>query len=319
MRKPGIRTSRPTRPDNPPSGRGIRAKDLDASLPRHPLPSPARSTQTGAESLDRLERKPARGGKSAAPTPPPNALKRIKKTHFLEPYRLTEAVRTALLTCLTDQGIGDRESRDLFAAAVEYGIAGCRASSTKVPRGSVDQPAPVPAAAAMTASTEPVTKPSASIPPITEAARLFLKRLAELNPPARADLAAQLRASDPFDRVHESAYLDAVSREVERIAEAACARPDPASSPPFPNADATSPHAAEPVASDTLQEDPHEAQPSKSARRLVLSVAHAYETCLETQAEATPGSAFVEVLRLLAADAGIALPQQDAWIAELLI
>lgn len=325
MRKPGIRTTKPTRPDNPPPGRGIRVKDVDASLPRRPLPDPTRpktrSKQTDVQPIETQEGKPGRGGNSAATDPPPNALKRIKKTHFLEPYRLCATARTALLSCLADQNVGDPESRDLFAAAVEYAIAGCRVS-TRAARGAPDQPAPVPAPikadSAATPPAEPAIEPAAPISPITEAARLFLKHLTELDQPARAALAAQLRASDPFNRAHDQAYLDAVSHEVERIAEAACAQPDPALSARHPQAQVTPSGKTKPRSPDEPRNAPRNAQPSDTARRLILSIAHAYEACLEVTAEANPGSPFVVVLRLLAADASIALPQSEAQIAEVL-
>ncbi len=318
MSKTGIRTSRPAKPDSPPPGRGIRAKDPDGPLSRRPLPSRARPKQADAATPDDRERKPGPAGNSTAQAPPPNALKRIKKAHFLEPYRLCDTVRTALLTCLADQGIGDRESRDLFAAAVEYAIAGCRVS-TRVPRGSPDEPAPIQSASGVIPAAEPAIETAAPMPSIAEAARLFLKLLAELNQPARAAIAAQLRASDPFDRAHDQAYLDAISREVERIAEAAaCARSDPAPSTTHPHTQITPPQEAKPVSPKAPRKDPPNAPPSDTARRLILSIAHAYDACLETTVEASPGSPFVVVLRLLAADAGIALPQNEAQIAEVL-
>ena len=68
------------------------------------------------------------------------APKRAPKARFLEPYRLSEERRGALLDCLIAAGVGDPESRDLFATAVEYDIASFRQSVAGSDPGTHPQP-----------------------------------------------------------------------------------------------------------------------------------------------------------------------------------
>jgi hypothetical protein len=259
--------------------------------------------------------------------PPPNALKRTKKAHFLEPYRLSESARAALLGCLTDRAIGDPESRELFAAAVEYGIASCRASTketratekpvaaTKPDVPPVEKPAARTAAKpSLAPAMEPPPKSNATFSALAETGLLLVRELRALDDRSREAISDRLRASDPFDRVHDQAYLDAICREVERIVEAASVvldapKPAPPVSPPV------SPSLAAPApAAPPHPEDPIGA----TARRLVRRIADAYEACFETKAETDAGYAFIPVLRLIAEDAGITLPAQDARLLAVL-
>jgi hypothetical protein len=268
MRKSGIPTPTPGHQGTPPRSRRIRNRDGDP-------PDPA----------------------DLAEPAPQNALKRTKKAHFLEPYRLSEAGRAALLQCLTDRAVGDPDSRELFAAAVEYGIAGCRATTAKDSR----PPAKTPVA------VEPVAPPTAPLATLAETARLLARELDALDTPSRDAIAGRLRTSDPFDRLHDHAYLDAVRREVARIAEAAFALLDaaPASSTP-----ALAPASAEPSAPDDSL--------GETARRLARRIADAYESCFETKVETAAGSPFIPVLRLVAAEAGIAMPAEDTRVCAVL-
>lgn len=248
--------------------------------------------------------------------PPQNALKRTKKAHFLEPYRLSESGRAALLACLSDQSVGDPESRELFAAAVEYGIASCRAS-TKDPRtpAKVETATAAPAAKpAERPATEPTPNPSEPLSALAETARLLVRGLGALDEPSRETITCRLRRSDPFGRVHDQTYLDAVCREVERIAGAASALLD---TPP------ASPLALQPVspsaATTAAAAPPHPDDPlGETARRLVRRIADAYEACFETKAETGAGYPFIPVLRLIAEDAGIALPAEDTRLHAVL-
>ncbi|UHD16669.1 hypothetical protein [Thiocapsa bogorovii] len=264
--------------------------------------------------------RPVRNPKAEPPdAPPQNALKRTKKPHFLEPYRLSESARAALLECLCDHAVGDPESRELFAAAVEYGIASCRASAkgtrttekTSVITEPDVRPAEMPAAKpAERRAIEPNPNPSAPLSALAETARQLVRALGALGDRSREAIGDRLRSSDPFDRVHDHAYLDAVSREVERIAEAAAAALDtppalphvsPAAATPAPT---TATHAAEPI--------------DETARRLVLRIADAYEACFETKVGTGSGYPFIPVLRLIAQNAEIALPAEDVRLLEVL-
>ncbi len=98
-----------------------------------------------------------------------DAPKRPPKARFLEPYRLAEDRRSALLDCLTQAGVGDAESHELFATAVEYDIASFR-QSCPVPEiapepepqpsgDSESRPAPRSGAAGDPAQAEPGSGP----------------------------------------------------------------------------------------------------------------------------------------------------------------
>ncbi|WP_296699521.1 hypothetical protein [Thiocapsa sp. UBA6158] len=277
-----------------------------------PTPTPGRkSSPPRSRSLRNPQAEPP-------DAPPRNALKRTKKAHFLEPYRLSESGRAALLACLTEQAVGDPESRELFAAAVEYGIASCRASTkeTRAPAqpAVASEPHARPSAQpAANPAAEPTPNPSAPHSILAETARLLVREIGVLDNRSREAITGRLRASDPFDRVHDQAYLDAVCREVERIAEAASVLlaapplPPPVSLPESPAAATPAPAAAHP-------DDPI----GETARRLVRRIADAYEACFETKAETGAGDPFIPILRLIAAEAGIALPAQDARLLAVL-
>ena len=58
------------------------------------------------------------------------------KKRFVEPYRLSDEQRDAMLAPLAERGLGDAESRDLFAAALAYDIATCYELTTAQPSRS---------------------------------------------------------------------------------------------------------------------------------------------------------------------------------------
>ncbi|HSO84377.1 hypothetical protein [Thiocapsa sp.] len=277
-----------------------------------PTPTPGRkSSPPRSRSLRNPQAEPP-------DAPPQNALKRTKKAHFLEPYRLSEPGRAALLACLTEQAVGDPESRELFASAVEYGIASCRASTKDTHASAQPAAASEPdvrptAQPDTTPAAEPTPDPNAPHSTLAETARLLVREIGALDEGSREAITGRLRASDPFDRVHDQAYLDAVCREVERIAEAASVLlaaapvPPPVSLPESPAAATSTPAGGDP-------DDPI----GETARRLVRRIADAYEACFETKAETGAGYPFIPVLRLIAADAGIALPAQDARLLAVL-
>jgi hypothetical protein len=267
MRKSGIRTPTSTHPGAPPRSPRIRTTDTGPAEPA-----------------------------------PRNALKRVKKAHFLEPYRLSDAGRTGLLDCLTEHAIGDTESRDLFAAAVEYGIARCR-STAKAP---ARQPVADTTASTPAPSPAPPQTPQARPRALAETAGRVARLLSDLDDPTRQAMAERLRQTDPFDRAHDKAYFDAISRELERIAEAASALPDTTPAP-VP-ASAPAPAKTKPPA-DPLDD---------AARRLILRIADAYEACFETKVEARPAPPFITVTRLIAKDAEIPMPEDDAELTAVM-
>lgn len=233
---------------------------------------------------------PRQGIRATSPDPaepPRNALRRKRKTHFLEPFRLARAARADLIEGLSEHGIGDAESRDLFAAAVEYGIASCRSASSAPPVS----PRP---------PTRPVEDTTHRIRALATAATGLADQFEQLDATARADLGRLLRGSDPFDRPHEAAYLSAIERELRRIAAAASSAEQAQPADTAPTAAAAPP------------------QSTRATGRLVARIADAYEACFETKASDDPSAAFIPVLRRVAAAADISLPVSDAELTALI-
>ncbi|WP_373506958.1 hypothetical protein, partial [Thiocapsa sp.] len=56
----------------------------------------------------------------------------------------------------------------------------------------------------------------------------------------------------------------------------------------------------------------------EAARRLARRIAGAYESCFETKVETAAGSPFIMVLRLVAAEAAIAMPAEDTRLCDVL-
>jgi hypothetical protein len=252
--------------------------------------------------------------------------KRPAKARFLEPYRLAEDRRRALLDCLIVAGIGDPESRDLFATAVEYDIASFRQSCAGSALGADPQPlcesvaepvaeveappaatlAPLDLAAEPSELTglqsyPPASSLSPALMPVAAAARVLGGLIGALARVDRSALAAALQAADPFRRGYDGGYFDALCRELERIGGAKLDAASPlavASDPP------AQPAAASAAAAVELPERPL----SESGRRFVRRVARIYEQCLEARPVADPDGPFVCVLQMLAPEAGVRLP-----------
>jgi hypothetical protein len=138
-------------------------------------------------------------------------------------------------------------------------------------------------AKAPTAEPAPADSPFADIG-VTAAG--LAGRLRGLTGPEYALLAAALARADPSRGEVEVRSLDTLCVDLERLAAALLA-------PAVP-----------PLADD--------------ARRFVRRVARAYEQCLEAPAQPEPAGPFMSVLRLLAAAAGLPLPDDPAVIAAVL-
>lgn len=215
--------------------------------------------------------------------------KRASKARFLEPYRLSEERRAALLEPLIAEGIGDLESRDLFAAAVEYDIASCRQG---VPEGATEsEPEPDPRTEAPIHDLR-----GHPLSGLREQARALADTIDALAPPSRAAVATALHRTDPFRRGYDEGYLEAVGAELRRIAEAVSST----SAPPAPPA---------PLADPPICD---------AARRLVRRIASAFEECFERKPAIVEGGPLEPVLRLIASEAGIRLPRDPAALAEAL-
>lgn len=238
-------------------------------------------------------------GSDSEPSEPAvrNALRRTKKASFIEPDRLSETARAALLARLSELKLGDQDSRELFAAAVEYAIASSRGAAAETPAPT--PAAPTPAAVA----TSRLAIPAGPLQELAQTAALLAGHLSRLDTQTCEALLTQLQQSDLFGRAHDQAYLETVAREIRRIGEASAAVPQ--AQPAAATAKASRPEASR-------------AQAGKRAARLVQRVADAYESCFETRVTEVTGEVFIPVIRMIGAEAGIELSPEDAQLMTLL-
>lgn len=239
----------------------------------------------------------------AAKAPPTEGSgKRPPKARFLEPYRLSEERRTALIRLLAEGGVGDGESRELFASAIEYDIANARQTLTREPPVAAEEP-PRPAAAAQAApEASPRLAEAAPALPVDlgDAALRLAERIAGLDGAQRAAIAESLQGQDPFRRSYDGAYLDALCLELTRLAHAVAGQDQP---PPPETAPVPPPPAVDPPLGE-------------AARRFLRRVARVYEEVLESRAEPQSGGTFGAALGLVSEEAGLALPQDPARLSE---
>jgi hypothetical protein len=287
------------------------AGDAEPAIPNpgnHEPPNPA------LISADSIRRNPGKG------VPRPSAKKR-----FVEPYRLSEEQRVAMLAPLAERGLGDAESRDLFAAALAYDIATCyelTAAEPLIPEppqeapqtAAVVAPRSVPGkrraspAARDQASTHPVM-PSA-LAELAQAAKALTERIQALDPQTRIGLFQALHESDRFHRGYDDAYLAALGGELVRLAEGAAPTPAVAQTP-----EATS---------DTLEVTAPVTRkatipkPSPAARQFIVRAADAFEECFDQSPTTQVGGPFAAMLKALAMATGIRIPTDARNLAEIL-
>jgi hypothetical protein len=230
--------------------------------------------------------------------------KRASKARFLEPYRLAEAQRSALIRILAAGDIDDAEGRELFASAIEYDIANARQALARegAPPKS-ELPAPEPAASLSPESLPKPISPDPSLPTeLADSARSLAAHIAALDEPVHNAIAKAMHEQDAFQRGYDSAYFVALHAELMRLAEAAAA----AFQAPHP----------------TTSQPPNPTPPTRplgeAARRFLRRVARVYEEVLETPANPAPGGTFESVLHLVSEEAGIVLPQDPAEVVSAL-
>lgn len=233
----------------------------------------------------------------AAPTE--GAGKRPPKARFLEPYRLSEERRAALIRLLAEGGVGDGESHELFASAIEYDIANARQALTREAPAAAEEP-PKSAAATQPASEAAPGPTQAPPADLGCAARSLAEQIAGLDEPLRAAIAESLQGQDPFRRSYDGAYLDALCLELTRLADAVAGQGQP---PPAEMAPVPAPPAVDPPLGE-------------AARRFLRRVARVYEEVLESRAEPQSGGTFEAVLGLVSEEAGVALPRDPARLSE---
>jgi hypothetical protein len=236
--------------------------------------------------------------------------KRPPKARFLEPYRLSEERRAALIEFLANGGIGDGESRELFASAIEYDIANARQALAREPPPPAAEPpipAPVPALAPE-ALPEPPDMALALPADLAYTARSLAERIAGLEGPVRNAIVESLQGQDRFHRSYDGAYLDALCAELTRLADAVACQPQCQSQQPTP---------ATILPSDPVPPPP-EPPLGEGARRFLRRVARVYEEVLESPANPQTDDTFLAVLGLVSGEAGILLPREPAKLTEVL-
>ncbi len=89
---------------------------------------------------------PDEGPEEIVPTPParPRPQQRTSGPRFVEPCRFGPAQRAALLSVLEAEDLGDEDSRQIFLAALEYDLAGCRRLLDEMPAAGEQVQAPRP-------------------------------------------------------------------------------------------------------------------------------------------------------------------------------
>lgn len=230
--------------------------------------------------------------------------KRPSKARFLEPYRLSDERRAALIQLLGDGGIGDGESRELFASAIEYDIANVRqALAREPPPAAAEPPIAEPVTAeAPAALPEPAEAAPALPADLAYTARSLAERIAGLEGSVRNAIAEALQGRDSFQRVYTGAYLGALCAELNRLADAVASQPQHRHQ---------TPEAAQPPAPPAP-----EPRLGESAQRFLRRVSRVYEEVLESRADPAPDGVFGAVLGLVAEEAGIALPREPAALAR---
>jgi hypothetical protein len=238
------------------------------------------------------------------------------KKRFVEPYRLSDEQRVAMLAPLADRGIGDPESRDLFAAALAYDLATCYELTVANPERAAVQ-APDEAAAQPTAQVPAKSQPSKAAPKtvrtvpldpalaeLAEAARALAARLDALGADARKGLLQGLREGDRFHRGYGDDYLAALRGELLRVALSTdAAGEDEASSSAQP---------APPL------KRPEALKPSPAARQFIARAAGAFEECFDQAPTAQVGGPFAAMLKALVAVTGVRIPTDARNLAEML-
>lgn len=202
---------------------------------------------------------------------------------FVEPYRLSEAQRRAMLSPLEQQDIGDDESRSLFAAALEYDLAGCQ---------ELTEPAvPSPPAA----PERPPSQEDLAITALAQAAESLAEQLRDLDDAAVLLLQQELADADRFRRSYGNDYLESLGYELRRVADAG---------EPHEQDVPTAPGGEPPISEDT--------------RRFVLRAADAFEDCFELKPDAEPDSPFVAALAAIAEATGIGIPTDQSNLSRIL-
>ncbi len=226
------------------------------------------------------------------------------KKRFVEPYRLSDEQRAAMLAPLAERGVGDTQSRELFAAALAYDLATCyeltvansEPETPCVPR-ETETPAPAKAKERKPAQLHP------ALASVAQAAAALAECLDALDPSARSRLLQGLHETDRFQRGYDDAYLTALHRELLRVATSL-------------SATEATPPAAEPAPPAAKKVAPP--KPSPAARQFIARAAGAFEECFDQVPNAQVSGPFIAMLKALVAVTGVRIPTDARNLAQLL-
>ncbi len=205
-----------------------------------------------------------------------------KGRHFVEPWRLDEARKVAIVHALEQHNIGDVESRRLFAGALEYQLATYRELAAAAPL------APPPSQEAGTAALDA----------LAERARELARILAEIPQEQEPELLRTLAEQDEMGRDYAPRYLDILHTEASRLAEASALL-------------AIGLRAAPPAT--TASDDP-----SPALLVLLRSLAQVFEECFEQAPSAAPRGPFANTLKLISDNLAVEIPRSKAVLETVL-
>jgi len=211
----------------------------------------------------------------------PTVPKKTGGKRFVEPYRLSAEQRALILVTLAERSVGDDESRNLFAAAMEYDLASChRLTEPETQASAAKQP--------------PDSKEYAALTALAAAAERLAAEIKGLNDVASQRLQEGLEATDRFQRSYGGDYLKSLRYELMRLVSVG-----------------QSPELFTPTT-------PREHTLSEEAHRFVLRAADAFEACFELAPDARGDSPFVAAVEAIVAATGIRVPTDRAILAQIL-
>jgi hypothetical protein len=246
--------------------------------------------------------------------PRPPASQPTTKKRFVEPYRLTPEQRAAMLAPLAERGVGDPESRELFANALAYDLATCYERTVANPEPdplaaptAAETPAPTARQAQAKGRSRRVDQTEAlesGLAELAKAAQGLAAQFDALHTKARSDLLHGLREGDRFRRGYDDGYLVALREELLRVAASiGGAATDEAAS------------AAPPADRPTKQAVP---KPSPAARQFIARAAGAFEECFDQAPTAQVGGPFTALLKALVSITGVRIPTDARSLGELI-
>lgn len=205
-----------------------------------------------------------------------------KGGRFVEPWRLDEARKRAIVQALEQRNIGDPEGRRLFAGALEYQLATFR---------ELEAAAPV-------APEPPPATDTSALDALAEQARGLARLLAEIPREQEPELLRSLAEQDEMGRAYAPRYLDILYTEASRLAEASTLLAMGLRAAPPPETPAS--------------------QPSPALLVLLRSLAQVFEECFEQVPSAAPRGPFANTLKLISDNLAVEIPHSRAVLEKVL-